>query len=138
MGSSQHEKRGNVPFDSKDDSFAQKFANIVNGPGLEGAEVIFVIVPANPHAEEKGSISIAFRAGLEVSHALRPTLTKHAHAMALQVRKGAASKDPLAALFENAVGIVREGSAVLISCSDRGLDGAAMSIRNSLRRLVSV
>ena len=74
---------------------------------------------------------------MEVSHALRPILTKNAHAMALQVRKHAASHDHVAALFENIVGTVRDGSSVLITCSDRGLEGAAGAAKGLLGHLIS-
>ena len=62
----------------------------------------------------------------------------YASAMALQIRKHAAAHDPVAALFDNVVGIVRNGSAVLITCSDRGLEGAAVAVKGLLGYLVSV
>lgn len=127
-----------VPSDAKDNAFAHQFSTIVSSPQMEGVNVIFVVVPTDPLAEDRGSSAIAFRAGLEVSHALRPILTKNANAMALHVRKCASSHDPMAALFENVVGIVRDGSAVLITCSDRGLEGAAGAVKGLLGQLTSL
>ena len=128
-----------VPPDaSNDDSFADHFATIVSGPEMEGVNVIFVVVPTDPLSEQDGSSGIAFRASLEVSHALRPIMTKNANAMAMQVRKHAASHDPVAALFENVVGTVRDGSSVLITCSDKGLSGAVSAVGGLLGHLVSV
>jgi len=120
------------------EEFTQKLSAMVISPQMEGTNAIFVVVPTDPLAEDNGSSAIAFRAGLEVSHALRPILTKNASAMALQIRKHAAAHDPVAALFENVVGIVRNGSAVLITCSDRGLEGAAVAVKGLLGYLVSV
>ena len=124
--------------DTSDNAFAKQLSNIVNGPHMEGVNVMFVVVPSDPLAADNDSSEIAFRAGLEVSHALRPILTKPAHAMALQVRKHAASQDPLAALFENQVGLVRDGTSALITCSDRGLEGAVGAVKGLLGHLVSV
>jgi len=123
-----------VPSDANDD----EFSNVINGPSMEGTNVIFVVVPAYPLPEDGGSSTIAFKAGLDVSHALGPILTKKANAMALQVRKSAASQDPMAALFENVVGIARGGTAVLITCSDRGLEGAAAAVTGLLGHLTSL
>lgn len=108
----------------------QELSDTVNGPTMQGVDFIFVVVSSSPN-------SIAFKASLDLSHALRPIILKNANALALQIRRGAASKDGLAALFENCVGTVREGSAVLVSCSDRGLDGAVASLSGSLKHLVS-
>eukprot|EP00571_Detonula_confervacea_P011010 CAMPEP_0172305330 /NCGR_PEP_ID=MMETSP1058-20130122/6646_1 /TAXON_ID=83371 /ORGANISM="Detonula confervacea, Strain CCMP 353" /LENGTH=732 /DNA_ID=CAMNT_0013016895 /DNA_START=24 /DNA_END=2218 /DNA_ORIENTATION=+ len=121
-----------------DGTFAQQLCTIVSGPKMQGVNVIFVIVPTDPLAEGRGSGAIAFRAGLEVSHALRPILTKNAHTVALQVRKYAASNDHVAALFENVVGTVRDNSSVLITCSDRGLEGAVGAVKGLLGHLTSL
>ncbi|KAL7531957.1 hypothetical protein ACHAXR_004335 [Thalassiosira sp. AJA248-18] len=134
-----HREICRVPPDANDDTFVQQLSSIVNGPQMEGVNVIFVVVPTNANliAEDQGSSAIAFRAGLEVSHALRHILIKNANAMALQVRKYAASRDPMAALFENIVGTVRDGSSVLITCSDKGLEGAVGAVKGLLGHLVS-
>lgn len=115
-----------------DDVFAQKLHATISGPPMENVDIIFVIIPADPRAKNKDSGLISFKSGLEVANILCPILSKNAHAMALQVRKSAASQDPLAALFENVVGTVRENSCVLIACSDRGLEGAAVAIKGLL------
>lgn len=120
-----------------DDVFAQQLSAIISGPPMEGANVIFVIVPTDPRAKKEDPGTIAFKAGLEVARTLCPMLSKNAHAMALQVRKSAALQDPVAALFENVVGTVRENSCVLIACSDRGLGGAAGAIKGLLAHILS-
>jgi hypothetical protein len=107
----------------------EQLSETVNGATMEGVDVIFVVVCCGDSA--------GFRAGLEISHVLRPIIVKNANALALQVRQGAASQDGLAALFENVVGTIRNGSAVLISCSDKGLEGAVGSISGTIRHLVS-
>jgi hypothetical protein len=123
---------------SNDDSLTRQFSDIVNGPDMEGVDVIFVIVPTPPNNfEGEGCCDISFRAGLEVSHAVSSILVKNAHALALQVRKGAAAQDGIAALFENIVGAVRDGTAVLVSCSDKGFEGAVSSISGSRWHVVS-
>eukprot|EP00804_Cyclotella_cryptica_P031061 CCRYP_015985-RA/>CCRYP_015985-RA protein AED:0.05 eAED:0.05 QI:0/0.5/0.33/1/1/1/3/530/738 len=118
-----------------EDSLTRQFSDIVNGPEMQGVDVIFVIVLTPHNFEEMGCSGIAFRAGLEVSHAVRPILAKSAHALALQVRKGAATQDGIAALFENVVGTVRDGTAVLVTCSDKGFENAVKSIGGSLRHV---
>ena len=119
-----------------DTSFARELSTIVSGSQMKGTNVIFVIVQTDPLAEENGGSAIAFKAGLEVSHALRPILTKKANAMAMQIRQHAALQDPLAALFENVVGTVRDNSTVLITCSDKGLNGAVGAVKGLLGHLV--
>ena len=120
-----------------DDTLVEKLPDIINGSQLKDTNVIFVIVPTDSTKEENGSgESIAFKASLEVSHLLRPILTKKASALAQQIRMNAASQDPVAALFENVVGTVRDNSAVLISCSDRGLSGAISGVKNNLVKLI--
>jgi len=122
-----------------DDTVAQKLPEIINGPQLKDTNVIFVVVPTDSTNEENGSGgSIAFKASLEVSHLLRPILTKKASALAQQIRMHAASQDPVAALFENVVGTVRDNSAVLVSCSDRGLGVAVSGVRNNLMKLIDI
>ncbi|KAL7520279.1 hypothetical protein ACHAWX_005013 [Stephanocyclus meneghinianus] len=123
---------------SNGDSLTRQFSDIVNGPDMEGVDVIFAIVPTPPNFEDQGCCGIAFRAGLEVSHAVSSILVKNAHALALQVRKGAAAQDGIAALFENVVGTVRDGTAVLVSCSDKGFEGAVSSISGSLWHLANI
>ena len=116
-----------------------QISTIVNGPQMEGTNVIFVIAPTDPIAEENGSAgSIAFKASLEVAHALRPILTKSAPAMAQQIRVHAASHDPVAALFEYVAGTVRDNSSLLITCSDRGMEGAIGAVKGLLGHAVSI
>lgn len=117
-----------VIFDN-DSSSIKQLSSIVNGPTMKDVQAILVIV-----STEGAS---GFRKGLEVAHTLHPMILKNANALALQIRNAAASQDPLAALFENMVGTVREGSAVLMTFSDLGLDSAIRSISSSLRHLVS-
>ena len=110
-------------------ALTQQLPDTVNGTAMEGVDIIFVVGCI-------GNIA-GFSSGLEISHVLRSIMLKKANALALQVRQAAASQDGLAALFENVVGTVRKGSAVLISCSDKGLEGAVGSISGSIRHLVS-
>jgi len=122
-----------------DDTITQKLPDIINSSQLKDTNVIFVVVPTDSTKEENGSGgSIAFKTSLEVSHLPRPILTKKASALAQQIRMHAASQDPVAALFENVVGTVRDNSAVLVSCSDRGLGGAVGGAKNSLVRLMDI
>lgn len=126
-----------------DDVFPQTLSASINGPTLDEVNIIFVIVPttmshttaASGDPGEEGGI--AFKAGLEVAHVLSSITSKNAHAMAMHVRKGAAMQDPLAALFENIVGTVRDNSCVLIACSNRGLEGATCAIKGNLVHLLS-
>ncbi len=120
-----------------DASFPRQLPAIINGTPMDGANVIFVIVPTDPRVKNDDSGAIAFRAGLEVAHTISPVLSKNAHAMALQVRKAAAARDPIAALFECVVGTARENSCVLISCSDRGLEGTAGAVKGILVHVLS-
>ena len=122
-----------------DDTLVEKLPDIINGSQLKDTNVIFVVVPTDSTKEENGSGgSIAFKASLEVSHILRPILTKKASALAQQIRMHAASQDPVAALFENVVGTVRDNSAVLVSCSDRGLSGASSGVKSNLVKLIDI
>jgi hypothetical protein len=114
-----------------DDTSTRQLSDAVNSPAMEGVDVIFAIVPAQPSR-------VAFRVGLELSHAIQPMILKKANALALQVRRGATSDDALAALFDNVVGTVRQGTALLITCSDTGLEGAVKSISESLQHLVRI
>ena len=122
-----------------DDTITQKLPDIINGPQFKDTNVIFVVATTDSTKEKNGSGgSIAFKASLEVSHLLRPILTKKASALAQQIRMHAAAQDPVAALFENVVGTVRDNSAVLITCSDRGLRGATSSVRGNLMKLIDI
>lgn len=120
-----------VPSDTKMQSFIRELTNNIYGQSMGGVNVIFVVVQSDDDSDS------AFRVGLEVAHVLRPIVLKNANAMAMQLRKGAVSEDGIAALFENVVGTVREGSAVLLTCSDRGLQGAVGAVRESLRHLAT-
>jgi hypothetical protein len=76
---------------------------------------------------------------LDVSSELRKKLHKVADAMALQARRGAASEDPSAALFETVVGSVREGhGAVMICLTEKGLHGGLQNVRGLLKHALKV
>jgi molybdopterin biosynthesis enzyme len=123
--------------------FPNTLSTTINSPTLNEVNVMFVIVPTtDSHTTTAGGDlggegGIAFKAGLEVAHVLSSITSKNAHAMALHVRKAAAMQDPVAALFENVVGTVRDNSCVLISCSNRGLEGAACAIKGHIVHLLS-
>lgn len=117
------------------DTIAQRLTEAVNGPNMDNADVIFVVVLEK---SDGNSNQLLFRTGLDVSHALRKLTTKHADAMAMRLRKAAASEDALAALFENVVGLVRNSSSVLLLCSDRGLGEAGSAVKSSLNHLVAL
>eukprot|EP00985_Skeletonema_marinoi_P002504 scaffold1033_cov141-Skeletonema_marinoi.AAC.33 len=121
--------------DASYDTIAQRLNEAVCGPEMDNANVIVVVVLGKSGQE---SNPLPFRTGLDVSHVLRQMTTKHADAMAMRLRKAAASEDALAALFENSVGLVRNTSSVLISCSDRGLGEAGTVVRSSLNHLVAM
>lgn len=110
------------------DAIVQRLNEAVCGPGLENVNVIFVVVLS----------PVPFQTGLDISHALREMVTKHADAMGMRLRKACASQDALAALFENVVGLVKNESSVLISCSDRGLSEAGAVIKSSLKHLIAL
>ena len=101
----------------------------INGADMKDTNTIFVVVPS--------STNHIFKLGLEVSHCLRQVISKPAASIALRVRKIAASCDKLAGLFEHTVGTVRGGSAVVISCTDIGLDQTADSMKPLLSHMVS-
>ena len=107
---------------------AQQLIDSVDGSAMKDVDFIFVVVATGSAA--------GFHAGLKLSNILNTVLLKKSNALAIQLRRAASFQDGLAALFENVVGTVRRGSAVLITCSDRGLDGAVTSISGSLRHLV--
>lgn len=117
------------------DTIAHRLTDAVNGPKMDNVDVIFVVVLGKTDRE---SNQLLFRTGLDVSHALRKMTTKHADAMAMKLRKAAASEDALAALFENVVGLVRNASSVLVLCSDRGLGEAGSAVKSSLNHLVAL
>jgi molybdenum cofactor synthesis domain-containing protein len=123
--------------------FPNTLSTTINSPTLNEVNVMFVIVPTTDSltttagGDPGGEGGIAFKAGLEVAHALSSITSKNAHAMAMHVRKAAAMQDPVVALFENVVGTVRDNSCVLISCSNRGLEGAACAIKGNIVHLLS-
>jgi len=120
------------------DNFANKLSSLIHGPAIEGSNVIFVVVASKGDTSKSRTRHVAFRTGLEVNHALAPIIDKHAHALALQVRKGASSQDGIAAMFENVVGTLRERSSLIITCSDIGLERAIGAMKGSLFHAVSV
>lgn len=121
--------------DASYDTIAQRLNEAVCGPEMNNANAIFVVVLEQ--AEQKSN-QLPFRAMLDVSHELRKMTIKHADAMAMRLRKAAATEDALAALFENVVGLVRNASAVLVACSDRGLGAAGSVVRSSLNHLAAM
>ena len=121
--------------DASYDTIAQRLNEAVCGPEMNNANAIFVVVLEQ--ADQKSN-QLPFRARLDVSHELRKMTTKHADAMAMRLRKAAATEDALAALFENVVGLVRNASAVLVACSDRGLGAVGSVVRSSLNHLAAM
>lgn len=81
----------------------------------------------------------SFRDSLNVTTELRKRMKKLADALALQVRRGAASEDATSALFEAVVGYVpsRKG-AMLVCLSDRGLTGGLKNVRGLLKHALQV
>lgn len=120
-----------------DKPLEQQLPDIINGPLMDGVNVMIVLVPTNASANDKLCSTVSFKAGLEISHILRPIVSKNAPALALRVRSGAASYDPMAALFENIVGTVRDNSSLLVTCTDVGLAGAVNSVKGLIDHLVS-
>jgi len=120
------------------DNFANKLSSLIHGPAIEGSNVIFVVVASKGDTSKSRTRHVAFRTGLEVNHALAPIIDKHAHALALQVRKGASSQDGIAAMFENVVGTLRERSSLIITCSDIGLERAIGAMKGSLFHAISL
>jgi len=102
----------------------------INGADMKDTNTIFVVVPS--------STNRIFKLGIEVSHCLRQVISKPATSVALKMRKIAASCDKLAGLFENTVGTVRDGSAVVVSCTDIGLAQTADSMKPLLCHTVSL
>jgi hypothetical protein len=81
----------------------------------------------------------SLRSSLELSSILRSQLAKVADAVALQARRGAASQDPTAALFEVVVGYLPVGrGSMVIALADRGLDGALSNVRGLLKHALSI
>ena len=99
---------------------------------MENVDVIFVVVVGELCQD---STLVPFQAGLNVAQTLRQIITKRADAMAMRLRRAAASHDARAALFENVVGLVRGDSSVLVSCTDIGLE-AVTEIRGLLSHLI--
>jgi hypothetical protein len=81
----------------------------------------------------------SFRAQLEISTELTKRLVKVADALALQVRRGAASENAAAALYETVVGYVPSGQGALLVClSDEGLVGGLQNVRGLLKHALQV
>lgn len=137
--------------DDDNDDLAERLAAVVRGEPMEGTNVIFAVVVSRcddiaTFSGSGGGSVVAFRAGLETSRALDSLWTKRADALAMSARRGAAAMEPVAALFEYAAGAVavRSGGenddatmAMLISCSDIGLEGAAAAIKDQLFHVVA-
>lgn len=82
----------------------------------------------------------SFCHSINISMELCKHLEKVADALALQVRRGAASEDATCALFETVVGYLpsRKGGAMLVCLSDRGLTGGLQNIRGLLKHALQV
>ena len=83
----------------------------------------------------------SFLYNLDVSQVLRNNLEKVADAVALQARRGAASQDGTAALFEPIVGYLQNGGSdgcVVISLPANGVEGALDNVRGLLKHALNV
>jgi molybdenum cofactor synthesis domain-containing protein len=81
----------------------------------------------------------SFSYNLDVASSLRGRLQKCADALALQARQGAASQDPIAALFEVVVGYAPEKQgAMMIFLPDRGVTGGLGNVRGLLKHALNV
>ena len=101
---------------------------------LSDLQVDFCILVTIP-----GSSSFYYHT--QVSNFLRSKLTKVADSMALQVRKGAASIAPQAAMYETLVGFLpsspTDGSLVVL-LSELGLDGALGNVRGLVKHALQI
>jgi len=80
-----------------------------------------------------------FRTHLDISTELAKRLDKVADALALQVRRGAASDNAAAALFETVVGYIPEGTGAMLVClADDGLVGGLQNVRGLLKHALQV
>lgn len=105
-------------------SVDELYSVVANDPP---SDVDFIVVSCT-------SFPGSFQYHLDISNALRKHLSKVANSLALQARQGAASQDPMAALFEVVVGYVPErGGAMLICVPDTGLQGALSNVRGLLK-----
>ena len=96
----------------------------------ESADVIVVVCT---------SYNGAFPHHLDISSALRQRLDKIADVLAMQARQGAASQDPIAALFETVAGYVPEKNGSMLVClADRGVDAGLGNIRGLLKHALNV
>ena len=86
------------------------------------------------------SYSGSFRHGINFSVELCKRLEKVADALALQVRRGAASKDAASALSETVVGYVPSGKGAMLLCLllDGGLTGGLQNVRGLLQQALQV
>ena len=82
------------------------------------------------------SYSGSYLKHLDTSSSLRRQMQKNAEVLAFRARQGAASRDPMAALFETVVGYIPP--AMVVCLSDRGLDTGLGSIRDLLRHALQV
>jgi hypothetical protein len=81
----------------------------------------------------------SFRDSLNISTELCKWLEKVADALAIQVRRGAASEDATSALFESVVGYAPNGKGTMLVClSDRGLTGGLQNVRGLLNHALQV
>ena len=76
---------------------------------------------------------------LEVVSTINERLSKHAKALALQARQGAASENPAAALFEVVTGYAPVGQGVMVIClPDSGLNGGLRNVRGLLKHALNL
>jgi molybdopterin molybdotransferase len=81
----------------------------------------------------------SFRRDLDVSAQLRRRLDKIGDALALQVRRAAASETSEAALFECVVGYVPHGRGAMVVClSEAGMEGGLSNVRGLLKHALQV
>ena len=123
---------------SKSGSASTAFAEVYHGK-LDGnqlcewtskLEADFVVVVTPPNA------SIVHHT--QVAHSLRTGLTKLSDTLSLQVRRGATSQEPNAAMYENVVGYLPENKSLVVFLSEKGLDGALGNVRGLLKHALPI
>ena len=110
-------------------SGGDSISNVIRSKMSNCLDIIFVVCSQT-----------SFQMNLEVSYELRRFVTKDAQALSLQARRNAAQSQPLAALFDPVAGYcdIDGKSCLLLSLSEDGLENALYSVRNLLKRAVSI
>lgn len=97
----------------------------------DGVSDFVVVIGSN----QKGS----FAKNAAASTHLRGHLGKVAEAIALQLRRGASSQSPTAALFETTVGLVRgDPVSLLVFVPSEGLDSGLSNVRGLLKHALEI